>query len=126
MAMTRSRWSRIGVGVGAIGLVAGTMPAVAASSRPLHASHRTQTVTIASGALKPGSIKHVWLIILENKSYDETFTGLNQNTYLWTTLPQQGALLTKLLRYRALQHGQLYLVGVRSGPVVWGAGRLRD
>jgi hypothetical protein len=34
------------------------------------------------------------LIILENKSYDETFTGLNQNSYLWQTLPQQGALLT--------------------------------
>ena len=43
----------------------------------------------------PGrAIKHVWLIILENKSYDETFTGLNQNSYLWQTLPQQGALLT--------------------------------
>ena len=39
-------------------------------------------------------MKHVWLIILENKSYDETFTGLNQNSYLWQTLPQQGALLT--------------------------------
>ena len=36
----------------------------------------------------------MWLIILENKSYDETFTGLNQNSYLWQTLPQQGALLT--------------------------------
>ena len=41
----------------------------------------------------PGRIKHVWLVILENKSYDATFTGLNQNTYLWKTLPQQGALL---------------------------------
>ena len=40
-----------------------------------------------------GKIKHVWLIILENKSYDATFTGLNQNSYLWKTLPSQGALL---------------------------------
>jgi hypothetical protein len=40
-----------------------------------------------------GKIKHVWLIILENKSYDATFTGLNKNTYLWQTLPTQGALL---------------------------------
>ena len=40
-----------------------------------------------------GKIKHVWLIILENKSYDATFTGLNKNTYLWQTLPSQGALL---------------------------------
>jgi hypothetical protein len=41
----------------------------------------------------PGKITHVWLIILENKSYDATFTGLNRNTYLWRTLPRQGVLL---------------------------------
>jgi Phosphoesterase family len=40
-----------------------------------------------------GKIKHVWLIILENKSYDATFSGLNNNTYLWQTLPSQGVLL---------------------------------
>ena len=49
---------------------------------------------ITSTGTPVGAIKHVWLIILENKSYDETFTGLNQNSYLWQTLPQQGALLT--------------------------------
>ncbi|MCH8626404.1 alkaline phosphatase family protein [Arsenicicoccus piscis] len=54
--------------------------------------HRTDT-TITSTGLAPGQIKHVWLIILENKSYDATFTGLNQNSYLWKTLPSQGALL---------------------------------
>ena len=43
--------------------------------------------------IRPGKIKHVWLIILENKSYDATFTGLNNNTYLWQTLPSQGVLL---------------------------------
>ena len=42
---------------------------------------------------RPTTVKHVWLIILENKSYDATFTGLNNNTYLWKTLPQQGVLL---------------------------------
>ena len=35
----------------------------------------------------------MWLIILENKSYDETFTGLNNNSYLWQTLPSEGVLL---------------------------------
>lgn len=49
---------------------------------------------ISSTGTPVGGIKHVWLIILENKSYDETFSGLNQNSYLWETLPQQGALLT--------------------------------
>jgi phosphoesterase family protein len=43
--------------------------------------------------IKPGKIKHVWLIILENKSFDATFTGLNNNTYLWKSLPAQGVLL---------------------------------
>ncbi|MGO8861974.1 MAG: phosphoesterase [Acidimicrobiales bacterium] len=45
------------------------------------------------GGLPAGSIQHVWLIILENKSYDETFTGLNNNSYLWQTLPSEGVLL---------------------------------
>jgi hypothetical protein len=51
-------------------------------------------VMISSTGLTAGQVKHVWLIILENKSYDATFTGLNQNSYLWKTLPSQGALLT--------------------------------
>jgi hypothetical protein len=52
-----------------------------------------QCIVTATGT-PVGAVKHVWLIILENKSYDENFTGLNQNSYLWQTLPQQGALLT--------------------------------
>ena len=43
--------------------------------------------------IQPGKIKHVWLVILENKAYDATFTGLNKNTYLWRTLPGQGVLV---------------------------------
>src|ERR1700721_593367 len=42
-------------------------------------------------------IKHVWLIILENKSYDATFTGLNDNTCLWKTLPGRGVRLKTYL-----------------------------
>jgi len=37
-------------------------------------------------------VKHVWIIQLENKSYDESFVA-NSNTYLWHDLPAQGALL---------------------------------
>ena len=54
----------------------------------------TAECVITSTGTPVGGVKHVWLIIEENKSYDETFTGLNQNSYLWQTLPQQGALLT--------------------------------
>ena len=56
-------------------------------------SSQAQCVITSTGT-PVGAVKHVWSIILENKSYDETFTGLNQNSYLWQTLPQQGALLT--------------------------------
>src|SRR4029077_16608580 len=56
-------------------------------------SAQASEVTITSSGLHPHAIKHVWLIILENKSFDATFSGLNQNTYLWKTLPAQGVLL---------------------------------
>ena len=69
--------------------------AVPASIARLAAPAKSSGVTITSTGLRPGAIKHVWLIILENKSYDATFTGLNQNSYLWKTLPQQGVLLKK-------------------------------
>jgi len=59
-----------------------------------HNSGNQAQCVITSTGTPVGGVKHVWLIILENKSYDETFTGLNQNSYLWQTLPQQGALLT--------------------------------
>ena len=72
-------------------LVAGVLGTTAATANPETSSH--SGVTITSTGLKPGQVKHVWLIILENKSYDATFTGLNQNSYLWKTLPSQGVLL---------------------------------
>jgi len=67
--------------------------------------------TVDSGLPKA---KHVWYIIMENKSFDATFTGLNNNTYLWKTLPSQGTLLTNYYgtghysqdNYTALVSGQ--------------------
>jgi hypothetical protein len=87
---TGQRWLRAATacGVGALALVGIGVPVTVASAASI-----PKAVTISSTGLKPGAIKHVWLIILENKSYDATFTGLNQNTYLWKTLPQQGVLL---------------------------------
>jgi hypothetical protein len=83
------------IGVGALTLAAVVAPlSTIAAAAPAQASPAAQTSrVITSSGLKPGAIKHVWLIILENKSYDATFTGLNQNSYLWKTLPQQGVLL---------------------------------
>ena len=76
-------------GPGAVSCPAGSAPEVA-NGGP---GNQAQCVITSTGT-PVGGVKHVWLIILENKSYDETFTGLNQNSYLWQTLPQQGALLT--------------------------------
>ncbi|MET3803371.1 hypothetical protein ABIB25_000355 [Nakamurella sp. UYEF19] len=64
-----------------------------ASATSAAAVSRQAGTTITSTGLQQGQVKHVWLIILENKSYDATFTGLNQNSYLWKTLPSQGVLL---------------------------------
>ena len=70
----------------------GVGTAAQATASPNHGGSQRGT-TITTTGLKAGQVKHVWLIILENKSYDATFTGLNQNSYLWKTLPSQGVLL---------------------------------
>src|SRR5579862_2240400 len=115
MRISRPRMGRrlqAAVGAVAVGMFAfggvevGTLAATSASSAaPLTcpvgstlqvptSGGSTRQCVITSTGTPVGAISHVWLIILENKSYDENFNGLNQNSYLWQTLPQQGALLT--------------------------------
>jgi phospholipase C len=80
---SRSFWRRRGLvvaAVSAVALGAAAVPAVAASASAAHHSSRVGNDGLG---IRPGKIKHVWLIILENKSYDASFTGLNNNTYLW-------------------------------------------
>ena len=81
-----------GVAVLAAAFLNTSSSASAAAARAVPARAASE-LTIGSTGLAPGQIKHVFLIILENKSYDATFTGLNQNSYLWKTLPSQGVLL---------------------------------
>ena len=72
--------------------------------------------------LAPGSISHVWLIILENKSYNSEFSGVNDDTYLWQTLPSEGVLLqnyhgtghTSMDNYITLVSGQAPQYDVQS------------
>ncbi|MGW7001542.1 alkaline phosphatase family protein [Streptomyces sp. NPDC054933] len=59
----------------------------------LTATADTGVASAHTEAFHPPKIKHVWMIMLENKSYEAAFTGLNQNSYLWKTLPQYGELL---------------------------------
>jgi hypothetical protein len=86
------RRALLAVGALALSAAASTLaiPATAASASQAHTS---KAASETGNGLAPGAIKHVWLIILENKSYDATFTGLNKNSYLWQTLPSQGVLL---------------------------------
>jgi hypothetical protein len=87
---------RIGTSRGLIAaIVAAALAAtlVSGGSSGSASAHGTQPAARDGVGIQPGAIKHVWLIILENKSYDATFTGLNKNTYLWRTLPAQGVLL---------------------------------
>src|ERR1039457_2754065 len=87
MIRTRAmRFSRL-LSKRAVATAAAGLLAVTAVAVPVAVAQANPTSARATG------IKHVWLIILENKSYDATFTGLNNNTYLWKTLPQQGVLL---------------------------------
>ncbi len=106
--------------VGAPG--ASTCPAGSSLQIPNGGSNNQAQCVITSTGTPVGGVKHVWLIILENKSYDETFTGLNQNSYLWQTLPQQGALLTNYYgtghfsmdNYISLVSGQAPSYGVQD------------
>lgn len=93
LTVARRRGRRL-LGTGAAGLAilalgaTGTATATPPAGQDPAAAHRFDGLGIT-----PGKVKHVWVIMLENKSYDATFTGLNDNTYLWKTLPSQGVLL---------------------------------
>jgi hypothetical protein len=97
------------------------LPAQARSAVLRHDVVRGHTYFDGLG-IRPGKIKHVWLIILENKSYDASFTGSNNNTYLWKTLPSQGVLLKdyygtghdSLDNYISMASGQAPLTDTQS------------
>jgi len=99
----------------AVGLCAAAVPIVTASASAGSVNHGWRGASHRDGlGIRPGKIKHVWLIIFENKAFDASFTGLNNNTYLWQTLPSQGALLknyygtghSSLDNYLSLASGQ--------------------
>ena len=81
------RWRRL------LSVACASIIAALAIAIPVTSAQASSPGPDTVGNLAPGVIKHVWLIILENKSYDETFTGLNNNSYLWQTLPSEGVLL---------------------------------
>ncbi len=91
-SVRRTRPALIGLALAAV-LCAAAVPIVSAGASSPRASASDWFPSQDGLGVQSGKVKHVWLIILENKSYDATFTGLNNNTYLWQTLPTQGVLL---------------------------------
>ena len=111
------RWRRRALAAAALcaATAAAAVPILSegASSADYSASH---DVAAKDGlGVQPGKIKHVWLIVLENKAYDASFTGLNDNTYLWKTLPAQGALLKNYYGTGHFEPRQLRLDDERPG-----------
>jgi hypothetical protein len=98
--MNTSSRRRVGmkalVGVACLATAASLTTVGVASAHTSPASStasKSTSITLSASGTPTGAVKHVWLIILENKSYDATFSSLNNNSYLWKTLPSQGALL---------------------------------
>lgn len=61
----------------------------------------------------PPPIRHVFVIVLENKGYDQTFGATAPSAYLAKTLPQMGQLLTQ---YYGTAHNSLpNYIGMISG-----------
>ncbi|MHB1517908.1 MAG: alkaline phosphatase family protein [Acidimicrobiales bacterium] len=79
-------------------LVAVAVVAAACSSStsaPGTNTHASPTTTAAGGAhFRLPPIRHVFLIVLENQGYDATFGHPSSDSYLASTLPSEGALLS--------------------------------
>ncbi len=67
----------------------------------------------SASALPP--IKHVWIVVLENKDYAKTFAANSKAPYLAKTLPSRGQLLTQ---YYGIGHESLdnYITMVSGQP----------
>jgi phospholipase C len=68
-----------------------------------------------AGAATLPPVKHVWIVVLENKSYDGTFGAGSQAPYLAQTLTSQGELLTN---YYGIGHSSLdnYIAMISGQP----------
>src|SRR5271154_6019992 len=75
--------------VRALSRSAGLALGILAAGTSCDSSSSTQVTAPAA------SIKHVFVIVLENKSYDDTFGTSTQDPYLQKTLVPMGALLTQ-------------------------------
>jgi phosphatidylinositol-3-phosphatase len=108
-------WTTIAIAVGLLASTAG-----------IAAGHTGQTVTTTAAR-----IRHVFIIVLENKNFDDTFSSSTQDPYLQKTLVPMGGLLTQyygtghasLDNYLSLLSGQASTVDTSNDCVTRAAGR---
>ena len=72
-----------------------TAPLVTALLCALSGANRADAAPSASATTAAARVRHVFVIVLENKSFDNTFGNSTQDPYLRTTLVPMGALLTE-------------------------------
>ena len=73
--------------------VSSSSPTTKASSPPTTVARATTTGAAPRNGLPP--IRHVFVIVLENEGYENTFGTPSADPYLAGTLPSEGALLTQ-------------------------------
>jgi phosphatidylinositol-3-phosphatase len=91
------------------------MPRMRLLSRFALAAALALALSQPAGAASLPPIKHVWVVVLENKDYDTTFGKDSPAPYLAHTLPSQGQLLT---HYYGTGHESLdnYITMVSGQP----------
>jgi hypothetical protein len=91
----------------------GAVPRVAATA--VVAMAVLASILAPSAGAAPPPIKHVWIVVLENKNYDATFGPGAGSPYLAQTLPSQGQLLTQ---YYGIGHHSLdnYITMISGQP----------
>ena len=77
-----------------------TCPAGSSLQVPSGGSSNQAQCVITSTGTPVGGVRHVWLIILENKSYDETFTGLEPEQLSLADAAPAGCAPEQLRRHR--------------------------
>ena len=98
---SRSSWRGRSLTAAAVGALALGGGGHAAPAWRLSAHHHSPHHGRDGLGIKPGKIKHVWLIILENKSYDATLHRPEQQHLPVEDAARPGRPAEELLRHRA-------------------------
>ena len=94
---SRSRQALVAGLVGSLALLAAACSSGSSASPPSTSAPTTRAAATSSTTGSHGlpAVRHVFVIVLENEDYANTFGSPSADPYLATTLPSEGALLTQ-------------------------------